>query len=420
MLRYIFAIFSPVNSFKRLIPFLSVLASLSLGIGIFWMVQSLMSNYLDSLIHLVTMSKEEIAIVRNPDREYMTDEELEEEMITGQPLGFAQRMAIPKEKYSDVKNKLSSLIPNGVIQGLVRDFNKEIVFIHDNNARKYKPLIIAAEISAEKRVLPVFDNLTTEEIDAINQKDNGTIYFISSTTLFPSVKKGDVISLKKDNSSEIPIVCAGVVKQHELFAMPLFIVSTDSYEKIFGNVKYNSIAVRTDNPKNIKVVQEIENALGEEYIVNHWSEILKILNSVFNSINIIITIIISSLFIIAFLFSIASFDILIKKRQRHLALLLALGLQPAKIRNGLFCVSGALGVISLIIGTVLAKLFLVIIQYSPLKHMLTQMYFENFSLRFEPYILLALLIMISVVSFGSVAVSVRRIYKIDPIQDLKR
>lgn len=393
------------------------------------MVQSLMCNYLDGLARLATMSREEIAIVKNPDRSYMTEEEQEEEFFSGKKKDILERTTISREKLAQIKETLKDYRGQIVVEGLIRKPEAQFQSVDDGQELRYKTLLIGVDIAADQRALPIFDSLTEKEIADFmspvgaetggESLKDGAIPFLTTLSLFPNIKKGDIRTLVY-NEQKRRYRCVGVLPQRELFAIPLFVVSVSSMESLNGTTRFTSVGVRSTQSHSQGLAKEIETRLGNEFIVTHWSELLKILNSVFNSINLIITAIVSSLFIMAFLFAISTFDILIKKRKRDLALFLALGMPPRQARKGLLCVSGAIGLTGLLLGAAFAKLFLVTVQYTPLKALIAHMYIENFSLRFDPYILALIILMTFVVTIGSALFSSKRIYKIDPIQDLKR
>ncbi|MDO4574179.1 MAG: FtsX-like permease family protein [Planctomycetia bacterium] len=419
MIRYLFTIFLPLYSFKRMLPIMGVLITLSTGIGVFWMIQSLMENYFDEVTRMALISKEEITIIRNPSKKYMTEEEIEEEYFSGVQTDIQDRTTISMEKYDEIRRLLDKLKGQIKIQGLCRVPDADFISIREGIEYHYKPLLIATDITADCRVLPILDSLTPQEITDFMKSNEEAIPFLASESLFPSLQKGDTLTLTF-NGKPNPYKCVGILQNEELFAIPLLVISIPSRERLMGTVKFDAVAIRTEDYRSTKLVGELKNCLGDEFIVSHWSEMLKILNGVFNSINLIITLIVSSLFVMAFFFAITTFDIMIKKRRRHLAMFLAMGMPPGQIRNGLICVSGVIGIIGIGVGMLFARWFLFLIPFTPLKAVFSQMFIRDFTLRFDSHILLLIVAMTFAVTVFSAMLSARRIFKMDPVQDLRK
>lgn len=421
MLVTLLKLFVPTKSVRRSMPFVSVLLVLSVGIGIFWTVQCLFSNYYNGLIKKVTESKEEITIVKNPSSKFKTTESEEEAFFNDESDddSVAGRLMVSPIEVDEVKSKLSSIQKLQIVP-IIRYPDFEFV-LKDNVDIRVNGLLIGFPSIEEDNVIPILDQISNSACVAFNSwKPGERIPIIISQTTFPDRKVGEDIVLRHGKKENV-FVISEIIQQNGLFSFPMFIVPVEVAHNLTETSKFSAIAIRVLNStSSFAIKTEIKGILGEKYIVSHWSESLAALRNLFKSINIIISTIVSSLFIISFFFSISAFDILIKQRQKHLALLLAIGMKPAMIRRGLLLIGLSVGVIGVLLGGLLSQVILLTIPHTPLHSVLKMMFLDDLHFSFSLKTTGMIVIMSLLVTIGSAWMASRRIFKLEPIEDLRK
>ena len=403
-------------------PFVSVLLVLSVGIGIFWAVQCLFSNYYNGLIKKVTESKEEITIVKNLSSKFKSAENEEEAFFNDESEddSVAVRLMVSPNEVDEVKTKLNNIEKLQIVP-IIRYPDFEFVLKDNADIRVNGLLIGFPSIGKDNNVIPILDQISNSACVAFNSwKPGERIPIIISQTTFPGRKVGESIVLKHDNQENVFII-SEIIQQNGLFSFPMFIVPAEVAHSLTETSIFSAIAIRVLNTtSSLAIKNEIKRILGEKYIVTHWSESLSALKNLFKSINIIISTIVSSLFIISFFFAISAFDILIKQRQKHLALLLAIGMKPAMIRRGVMIIGLCVGIIGVFFGGLLSQVILLTIPHTPLHSVLKMMFLDDLHFSFSMKTTGLIVIMSMLVTIGSAWMAARRIFRLEPIEDLRK
>ena len=415
MLAHLLKILVAVHSSRRFLSFCSVIISLSLGICIFLTLECVLGNYKSSLIKKLLSAQPDVVIIKNP--KFAGNEEELEELFPDE-IEERTRLAlddVPKLT-TIVKNISSNEFYFAPIvlkdEFVVSDLSKDGVI-------EKKTRFIAVDIAQNNRVFQVLDQLTEKQIEEFHSEST-EVPIIISEDIYPGANVGLVLSLDFEGVKQ-KCKIVGVLEQNRLFPVSMVIVPSRFRGVILSDEKFTSLAIRCigkTSPTKAKTL--LEDALGERYLIRCWVDSIPVLDSVFNTINIFISAIICSLFILAFVFGISSFDILIRHYKSQLALLLSLGLPPTAIRNALLIISSLISILSLIIGIGLAVILLMILPATPIKYFMDIMYIDDLSFTFSPFVLLVTVLMSFVVTVGASFVSSKRVYKIDPIEDLRQ
>ena len=395
--------------------FCSVIISLSLGICIFLTLECVLGNYKSSLIKKLLSAQPDVVIIKNP--KFASNEEELEELF---PDEIEERTRLVLDDVPKLTTIVKNISSNEFYfapivlkdEFVVSDLSKDGVIEKETR-------FIAVDIAQNNRVFQVLDQLTEEQIEEF-QGESTEVPIIISEDIYPGANVGLVLSLDFEGVKQ-KCKIVGVLEQNRLFPVSMVIVPSRFRGVILSDEKYTSLAIRCigkTSPTKAKTL--LEDALGERYLIRCWVDSIPVLDSVFNTINIIISAIICSLFILAFVFGISSFDILIRHYKSQLALLLSLGLPPTAIRNALLIISSLISILSLIIGIGLSVILLMILPATPIKYFMDIMYIDDLSFTFSPFVLLVTVLMSFVVTVGASFVSSKRVYKIDPIEDLRQ
>ena len=415
MLAHLLKILVAVHSSRRFLSFYSVIMSLALGICIFLTLESVLGNYKSSLIKKLLSAQPDVVIIKNP--KFAGNEEELEELF---PDEIEERTRLGMDDVSKLTTILKNISSN--------EFNFAPIVLKDefvvsdlskDGVIEKKTRFIAVDIAQNNRVFQVLDQLSEKQIDEF-QGESTEVPIIISEDIYPGANVGLVLSLDFEGVKQ-KCKIVGVLEQNRLFPVSMIIVPSRFRGVILSDEKYTSLAIRCigkTSPTKTKTL--LEDALGKRYLLRCWVDSIPVLDSVFNTINIFISAIICSLFILAFVFGISSFDILIRHYKSQLALLLSLGLPPTAIRNALVIISSLISIISLISGIGLAVILLMILPATPIKYFMDIMYIDDLSFTFSPFVLLVTVLMSFVVTVGASFVSSKRVYKIDPIEDLRQ
>ena len=418
MLKFLLKILIPFNSPRYLFPIAGVVCILAIGVGLFWSVQILLSNYLDSLIEKAIESKEEYAVIKNPDKKYMSEEEEEAEFFGTQKNDFSDRMRISVSAFQKISQELSHL-QDIICKPVVRQ--SDFIFFDQDREIKYQCCLIGYDMDEGRNAFPVLDKVSEAIRQQYIEASAGDIApALISKELVADVKIGEIRHFRIGQEC-FSLKIIGFLDQNQLFAIPMMMIPTRSAFKLTKSDKYSIVAIRDFNQENPSAVRaRISSLIGDGYIVKHWSELLEPLNNLFLSINIIISSILSSLFIIAFFFLLALYDIILKQHRKHLALLLSLGMPPNTIRNALFIFAVILSMLGILLGGTFAVSILYILPITPLQPVLQTMFIDDLSFSWNMKIVFLITITSLVITMGSAWFSFLRVKKIDPIEDLRK
>lgn len=418
MLGTLLKIFMPYKSPKRMAPILGVVFILAFGIGVFWSVQILLSNYVNSLIRKAVETKEEYAIIKNPDKKYMSLDEEEADFFGESASNISDRIKISQSSFETIRKRLTS-IPGIVCQPVVKVPNLTIVSNGDN-VLQYQCCLIGCDILDGGSVLPILDTVSDEVKEAFSLPTKNIIPALISKDLFLNAQRGQCYQFSVGGKT-YSFMVIDFLNQNKLFSFPTMIVPARHALSLANSEKYDAIAIRSLSKRDHAILQkEISAAAGEGFIVKHWSELLEPLHNLFRSFNVIISSIVSSLFVISFFFLLATYDLILKKHKRHLAVLLALGLSPKVIRKALLLLAVLLSVAGCIVGGGIAFAILKLLPYSSLKPVLSAMFIDDLSFSWNWGIVLMIFITSLVITMGSAWFAAQRIKKIDPIEDLRK
>ena len=406
-------IFFPADNIKQALPSACVIAILSVGIGIFWTIQIVSSNFYHGLIERILQVKEEISIAHNPDKKFMSSEDEDDEFFNGATSSILDRAKISQQDYK----KIASMVgDNGGMTSAPLIKKPDFGFsVGEGDGRCFfKCLLIGADRLPDKNnILRILDRVSPPSL-----VPDGCIPVYLSSGLIPQVKKGDTFTISFE-SRQINCYCVDFLPQ-DLFAIPILLMPVANAQQVLNSNKFTLVGIRVNGRGGRTFVKAIEDQLGDEYVVSYWEDSLKTLSSVFSSINFIIETIVSSLFIIAFLFSLVALDAMIKKKRTDLAILLAMGMPPQQIRRALLYAAFIMGCIGCVGGYVLSFVFLKLIPQTRVGSVLSTMYINDFSFRFEWEVAILVFFIAFLVTIASAWFAGKRIFTIDPIEDLRK
>ena len=175
----------------------------------------------------------------------------------------------------------------------------------------FKCLLIGADRLPDKNnILRILDRVSPPSL-----VPDGCIPVYLSSGLIPQVKKGDTFTISFE-SRQINCYCVDFLPQDELFAIEILVMPVANAQQILDTDKFTLVGLRVHNGDGKACAKKVGEQLGDEYIVSHWEDSLKPLSSLFSSINFVIETIVSSLFVIAFLFSLVTFDTMISEKRK--------------------------------------------------------------------------------------------------------
>lgn len=418
MLKFLVKIFSPLGNGKiQCFLSLSVIAVLALGIGVFWSIQIIFSNYYTGLISKVLQVKEEISINRNPEKKFSTIDAEADEFFNGVTEDVQDRVKISEVEFNEIQRACHDT--NIIVSPLLKDpeFSFALECLGSENI--FKGMLIGIDLSPQQNsTLRILDNIPQTALSQFTSNSSKMPVFLSRNFL-PGIKQGDAFLISV-NEEKIDCVCAGILEPDEMFSINLFIVPSCWAKKILNTEKYTLVGVRVLAGDSAVAAKQLKDFLGEKYIVTHWTESLKAISSLFNSINFMVQAIVSSLFVIAFLFSLVTFDTMIKRKKKNLALLLAMGMSPKAIRNGLLIIGAAIGAIGFFCGLGITWIFLKAIPYCSLKDIFAVILIKDYSFSWDTNTAIIVMTISLFVTITSAWSAGKRIFKIDPIEDLRK
>ena len=416
MIAQLLKIFVSYHSSRRFISFCSVIVTLSCGICIFLTLECIIGNYKLGLIKKLLAAQSDLIIINNPKYVNNSEEDLDDLF----PDELEERTRLNNIDVSRIK---STIHKNDASEFYIEPILLKEEFVISEEAREgnieIKTRFLALDISKGKCVFPVLEQLTEQQVKNFNS-DSKEIPIIISKDIYPGVIEGSVLNLDFQGVKRKCRVVS-ILDQNKLFPVSMLIVPSMYGKVILSEENYTSVAIRCVGkltPQKAK--QKLENILGEHYWIRCWADSIPVLDSVFNTINIFLSAIVCSLFVLAFAFGIACFDMLIRHYKTHLALLLSLGLSPWIMRKALLIISSLISIVSLIIGFVFSVLLLKIIPLTPLKIPASLLHIDDFSFNYNPLVLFGTAMMAFCVTVGSSWLSSKRIYKMDPIEDLRQ
>lgn len=408
----LFKIFAPLRSPRKLVSFAGVVVVLSVGIGVFWMIQILLSNYNRSIVDKVMESREEIVVFRDPTKNKTGKEK---------KLSFHARSRIGADEESALADRIRSILPDAAVSPFVK--TDDIAFVYEDGGATFQmraALLIGADFDRGRATLPVLDQADDSARNDFGRAGTKIPLMISEGLLPSSVIEGRSFDFEFEGKKYQAEIVA-VLEQNKLFPIPIVVAPLAEAKKMLGRTSSDGIGVRTfDDEHSLALAESLESFLGGEFIVNHWSESLSMLDGIFKAVNVIISVIVSSLFVLAFFFAVVTFDVLLKRKQEQLAVLLALGMPPKVIRVGLLRLGGAIGLFCLFCGCGLAFLFLNLLPFTPLAAIFDVMMVDDFSFRLESGTLFVVALIAVCVPLFSAWFASKRAFKIDPIEDLRK
>ena len=418
MLNFLIKIFSPLGNGKSQ-SFLSfsVIAVLAIGIGVFWSIQVIFANYYSGLISKVLQVKEEISINRNPDKKFTSVDAEDEEFFNGVTEDVQDRVKISVVEFNEIQQACQKT--NIIVSPLLKDPELSFTLESLGCDNIFKGMMIGIDLSSKQNnVLRILDNVPQIALSQFTSH-NSKMPVLLSRNFLPGIKQGDAFLISV-NEQKFDCICAGILEPDEMFSINLFIVPSRWAMKISNTEKYTLVGARVVTGDSAVAVEQIKTLLGEKYIVTHWTESLKAISSLFNSINFMVQAIVSSLFVIAFLFSLVTFDTMIKRKKKNLALLLAMGMSPKAIRNGLLLIGASIGVIGFFCGLGITWIFLKVIPYCSLKDIFAVILINDYSFSWDTNTAIFVMIISLFVTLTSTWFAGKRIFKIDPIEDLRK
>lgn len=399
------------------VPVFGVVLLLSIGVGLFWLVQILLDNYLGGLTASVLNVKEELAIFRNP----MAKRKEDDTFSTG---GFTDKMRLDEKDCAEVLLRVSSFT-GVVVSPMIKQSDFTIKQREGRLESVFHVVLLGVELSsAGTPVLPIFDHIddTARTAFANFNGDDEICPLLLAHGVLPKAGSEDIVELECGGGTR-RFKVTGRLHQDDIFPIPLFIVPLAAAQQLVDKKSVYFIAVRVpegDSKRSGELLEaEFDRDEKPVFIVQHWSEALKPLYAVFRSVGVVISAIVSSLFIITFFFSVALIDLVLTRRRKNIAMLLALGMYPKRIRNTVTAFGFTLGVSGFAGGLVLCLLFLFILPYLPLADKLASVYITDFSFRFSWGTFLTALFLSLATAVLSAWFSGRRVFRIDPIEDIR-
>lgn len=392
---------------------------LGIGIGIFLSLQILFANFYDGLMSQILQVVDEVSIRHNPLRERSEAEE-DDEFFRGKKSSSVERTELDSCAIEEANGLVARSDKLGA-QPVVRIRDSWIgVKKQDGVLHKVEAVLVFADWC--EYGLGVFDSMRKDVRAGFTVGEDGVVPVLAPKDLLQTVSLSEVFEMRY---AEKDIRCrlVGNLPPNKL-AEKMLVMPFGVAAAFRGNNRATEIAVRGRNGKIAKaefdrLKKSFESEFGDEFIVSYWEDIVKAQKRLFDTMNFIFSMIVSSLFVIAFFFAYTSFNILIERKRKQLAIALAIGCKPAAIRRALLGVALLLGIVGLGVG-----MFFSVVLLDLLKHSWVQTIFESAGMRIGEFrldfgVAVLLVVITSTVMLGSAWRASRRVFVMNPVEDIR-
>jgi len=275
-----------------------------------------------------------------------------------------------------------------------------------------------------RQVLPILDSIPIQVMSGFFKQEGKCII---STRVFPGAKVGDRVSIvyssNRFDTDVFWILDAG------LLPVPLIIVPCRSALRLKNNDKsdcVDALILRLspgfDSKETTRHLQQTGNAAGQfRFVFLYWRNLFDQQFAVFAALRRLLLGVLSSLFLMAGLFMFASLDILLQRKRRQMAILLALGTTGHQIRIVFLGLAISIAISGLVFGSFGGLLFFSACPRIPIAKQLFQ---ASGAVSLGVNVNATTAILVSVLALGtSIAATLlatRRLSHVDPIVDLKK
>lgn len=392
---------------------------LGVGIGIFLSLQILFADFYGGLMEQILQVVDEVSIRHNPLRE-KTEEEEDDEFFSGRksdPVERAELAGNDIEKVCELVSAETALVAQPVVR--IHDCQVGVKQNDDSTSRVDASLIFA---DWHENGLAIFDSIPKGILEDFTADEAETIPILAPNDWLQGVSMGEEFEMDFEGGI---IRCrhVGLVPQNK-FAGKMIVLPFCATSKFRGNDRATEIAVMARDRKIARSEFEklkiaFEDEFGDEFIVSYWEDSFKKVKGLFHTMNFLFSVIISSIFVIAFFFAYTSFNILIERKRKQLAIALAIGCKPAAIRSSLLCVASLLGGAGIGFGMLFAALLLNLLRHSWVREIFASAEIVLGGFRLNIVMVLLLVLITAVVMLGSAFRASRRVFAMNPMEDIR-
>ena len=390
---------------------------LGVGIGIFLSLQILFADFYGGLMEQILQVVDEVSIRHNPLRD-KTEEEKDEEFFSGRESDPAERAELAGndiEKVCELVSAETALVAQPVVR--IHDCQVDVKQNGDSTSRIAASLVFA---DWRENGLAIFDSLPKGLLADFTVDEDGTIPVLASKGCLQGVSTGEEFEMDFEGGT-IRCRYIGLVPQNK-FAAKMIVMPFCAASEFRGNDRATEISVMAKGRKisrsefeKLKIA--FEDKFDDEFIVSYWEDIFKKVKGLFHTMNFLFSVIISSIFVIAFFFAYTSFNILIERKRKQLAVALAIGCKPAG--NSLLCVASLLGVAGIGLGMFFAALILNLLRHSWVRKIFASAEIVLGGFRLDIVMALLLVLITAAVMLGSALRASRRVFAMNPMEDIR-
>lgn len=392
---------------------------LGVGIGIFLSLQILFADFYGGLMEQILQVVDEVSIRHNPHRE-KTEEEEDEEFFNGRKSNPAERSELAGndiEKVCELVSAESALVAQPVVR--ILDCQVGVKQNDDSTVRIVASLVFA---DWHENGLAIFDSLPKEILADFTVNKDGTIPVLAPNGCIQGISTGEEFEMSFTGGT-FRCRCIGLVPQNK-FSSKMIVMPFGAASEFRGNDRATEIAVmargrRISRTEVEKLKIAFKDAFNDEFIISYWEDVFKKEKGLFRTMNFLFSVIVSSIFVIAFFFAYMSFNILIERKRKQLAVALAIGCKPKAIRSSLLCVASLLGVAGIGFGMLFAALFLNLLRHSWVRQIFASADIVLGGFRLNIVMALLLVLITAAVMLGSALRASRRVFAMNPMEDIR-
>jgi ABC-type lipoprotein release transport system permease subunit len=252
----------------------------------------------------------------------------------------------------------------------------EVLVFNATRSVSQRSVLVGVERTAMSPVLPFFSPLQ-QESNGTHDENRSVVPIVITTATAKelAVQTGDIIHItlydRRTRVEVIGVIDAGVI------SVPYVVFPIWGLKKALGETELapNYIFVRFKNGYvTSKSCDELQKLLKPIIpgltVVQFWEEKLESVFGVLNSFKFLVFAIVSALVVLASVFSFASFDILITRKRRQLAVLMAMGMKPSSIRCVFLAISICVSLLSTLFGFAVGFVLVSCLHLLPLEALL--------------------------------------------------
>ena len=309
-------------------------------------------------------------------------------------------------------------------QGMVKFATAARLELGDATSAQYATVIGLTPSDSKRQVLPILDTVPPHVMSELFMGSNGCIL---SKRILQDARVGDRLGIVC-GSNRIDTLVLWTVETG-LLPVPFIILAAPKALDLKGGQardSFDALILRLQDGFDSKGIcrtlqQEANNRGGSVFVFGYWRSLFDQQFALFAALKRLLLGVLSSLFLMAGLFTFGSLDILLQRKRKQMALLLALGTTPQQIRNVFMGFSIQIALIGLVLGAVIGTMFLTLCPKLPI---VNEILHAGGATTLNLSVSIVTLMSVTLLTIGTSviasALATRRVFHFDPIVDLKK